>query len=290
MKRKTLQLKRALRSVLLVLLLSSVGMTTMKAENITFADANVKAICVANWDTNGNGELSYAEAAAVTDLGQVFRENTTITSFEELQYFTGLTSLGQYAFGWCMSLISIVIPNSVTTIDAAFYDCRSLASIVIPQSVTTISSSAFSGCDVLEQIIVELGNPVYDSRDNCNAIIKTQSNELIQGCKSTVIPNTVTAIGNDAFKSVSELTSINIPNSVISIGDNAFALCSDLTGDLTIPNSVRTSRMSASSIFLEKRSLKAPPWAMPLNMISVIKQLVCILSRWRPPRALQRRR
>ena len=139
-------------------------------------------------------------------------------------------------------------------------------------------------------VTVDPENNMYDSRNDRNAIIETSTNVLLTGCKSTVIPNTVTAIGNDVFKSVSELTSINIPNSVISIGDNAFALYSDLTGDLTIPNSVRTSRMSAFSIFLEKRSLKAPPWAMPLNMISAIKQLVSILSRWRPPRALQRRR
>jgi hypothetical protein len=58
---------------------------------ITFADANVKAICVANWDTNGDGELSEEEAAAVTSLGVVFKGNTEITSFDELQYFTGLT-------------------------------------------------------------------------------------------------------------------------------------------------------------------------------------------------------
>ena len=96
-------------------------------------------------------------------------------------------------------------------------------------------------------VTVNPENNMYDSRNDCNAIIETSTNVLLTGCKSTVIPNTVTAIGNDAFKSVSDLTSINIPNSVISIGDNAFALCSDLTGDLTIPNSVRTSRTSAFS-------------------------------------------
>ncbi len=61
--------------------------------NMTFADANVKALCVANWDTNSNGELSEEEAAAVTNLGTVFQGNTTITSFDELQYFTGLSDI-----------------------------------------------------------------------------------------------------------------------------------------------------------------------------------------------------
>ncbi len=94
-------------------------------------------------------------------------------------------------------------------------------------------------------VTVDPENNMYDSRNDCNAMIETSTNVLLTGCKSTVIPNTVTTIGNDAFKSVSELTSINIPNSVISIGDNAFALCPDLTGDLTIPNSVVTIGIGA---------------------------------------------
>ena len=64
------------------------------AENITFVDLNVKAICIANWDTNGDGELSVAEAAAVSDFRTAFSGNTAITSFDELKYFTGLTALG----------------------------------------------------------------------------------------------------------------------------------------------------------------------------------------------------
>ena len=221
---------------------------TVSADLIVFADDNVKAICVEHWDTDGDGELSYAEAAAVTDIGQVFSDNWSITSFDEFQYFTGVTLLDQYAFGWT-SLSSIVIPGSVTTIDAAFYDCRYLVSILIPQSVTSISSSAFSGCDVLEQIIVEAGNPVYDSRDNCNAIIRTSNNELIQGCKNTIIPNTVTAIGWGAFSLIGGLTSITIPESVLSISYTSFYACSGLERIIVSPNNpVYDSRGNCNAI------------------------------------------
>ena len=75
-------------------------------EIIEFADENVKAICVQNWDTNSDGELSYAEAAAVTDIGEIFRNNPYITSFDEFRNFTYVTSIDDYAFQDCSRLTS----------------------------------------------------------------------------------------------------------------------------------------------------------------------------------------
>ena len=123
-----------------------------------------------------------------------------------------------------------VIPNSVTNIAGhSFTDCHSLTSITIPESVTSIQNGAFSFCPGLTSIIVEKDNPKYDSRNDCNAIIETNSNTLIAGCKKTVIPNSVTNISGYAFYGCSSLTSITIPGSVTSVGDNAFFSCTKLT-------------------------------------------------------------
>ncbi len=228
--------------------------------NIQFADDAVKAICMANWDTNGDGELSYAEAAEVTSLGIVFRDNSEITSFNELQYFTGLTSIDDDAFSSCWSLAavtlppalqtigefsfygcnfpSIVIPNSVTSIGShAFRGCDALTSITIPSSVTRIGENPFFSCPALATITVEAGNTVYSSPEGSNAIIKTEEHKLVSGCKNTVIPEGVTTIGASAFGGCSSLTEIHIPSSVTLIDAWAFMDCSGLIA-VTIPSSV----------------------------------------------------
>lgn len=89
----------------------------------------------------------------------------------------------------------------------------------------------------MEKITVESGNSRYDSRDNCNSIIETKTNTLIAGCKNSIIPNSVTSIGNGAFFACTGLTELTLPNSVKSIGESAFAYCSGLT-KLTLSNSV----------------------------------------------------
>lgn len=206
------------------------------AENILFADPNVKAICVANWDTNHDGELSKAEAAAVTTLGTVFKNKTDITSFDEFQYFTGLTAVEADAF-YNASLTSIVLPNTITEIKLRAFSRTRLTSIQFPEGLTTIGERAFdnaesleyvkfpqslekidyyafqatairhifipqnvtyigdetanpfSGCKKLVSIVVDERNGSFDSRDNCNAIIRSVGTAtVVVGCQSTTLP------------------------------------------------------------------------------------------------------
>ena len=168
-----------------VITISKTGQSTPNI--IEFKDPYVKTICVAAWDTDGDSELSYVEATAITTLGTKFKGNTLIESFEELKYFTHLTSIDDDTFNACTALTSIQIPASVETIGlrafkscsslanitfekgsilrdikggskmsidyyGAFSDCSALTAIEIPASVESIGVAAFLLCGKLANI------------------------------------------------------------------------------------------------------------------------------------------
>ena len=226
------------------------GLTSVTIPN-SVTSIGDKAFYGTAWFDNQPDGLVYAGKVAYRYKGTM-PENTSISLKE------GTLGIADYAFSYCYTLTNIVIPNSVTNIGKFAFETCSLGSVTIPNSVTSIGISAFfrSGlgsvtipssvtsigvnafgyCSDLISIVVESGNTRYDSRDNCNAIIEKASNTLIAGCKNTIIPNSVTSIGDYAFFCYS-LTSVTIPNSVTSIGRSAFYGCSGLTS-MTIPNSV----------------------------------------------------
>jgi hypothetical protein len=141
----------------------------------------------------------------------------------------GVTSIEEGTFYHCWSIPSLTIPNSVTKIGTyAFENCGKLNSITIPKSVTSIGGQAFNLCYSLAQIVVEEGNPIYDSRNNCNAIIQTATNTLIQGSISTSIPSTVTVIEPYAFAYGACPAHLVIPKSVTTMYFNSFYQCYNL--------------------------------------------------------------
>ena len=166
-------------------------------------------------------------------------------------------NIGARAFWGCTELTSLSLPESVNSIGAeAFQSCHELTSINIPRSVESIGVGAFSDCYKVGEIIVDTNNSIYDSRDNSNAIIEKGSNKLIAGCKTTIIPNTVTAIGNAAFYqmfSEGDYIFLEIPNSLTTIGDEAFWNNNGLMS-VSIPSSVTNigSRAFANCAHLEE--------------------------------------
>ena len=216
---------------------------------ITFADANVKALCVAKWDTNGDGELSEAEAAAVADLGEVFRGNTTITSFNELQYFTSLTTIGNNAFDGCTSLTSIAIPTSLNKVKTeAFKNCTSLSKVIVTDIAAWcgIIYDITSPWEPLGNFPLGLALHLYsDENTEITEVVIPEGVTRIEPMAfrdakyvtSVTIPNSVTYIGEQAFSGMHRLTSITIPQNVTTLGQFTFKDCQSLTS-FTIPEGV----------------------------------------------------
>ncbi len=130
---------------------------TVSAENISFADEAVKTLCIANWDNDKDGELSMEEAAAVESLESIFRENKTILTFNELQYFTGLTEINDYAF-YKSSLTSVVFPSTVSVIgNYSFSQSGISGELRVPGTIKEIGDYSFNSCQKMTSVILEEG-------------------------------------------------------------------------------------------------------------------------------------
>ena len=197
---------------------------------IQFEDALVKAICITNWDTDGDGELSYEEAAAVTTIGTEFN-GKGIFAFDELQYFTGMTSIPSSAFSDCSELLSIKLPDNIISInDTAFARCQSLREIHIPASIESIGTRVFYYCQSLREIHIpanteSIGNGAFESCTKLTTVTFGKESKLrtIAG-----------SYGNSSsycygtFMSCQNLSAIEIPASVETIEAAAFYHCSSL--------------------------------------------------------------
>ena len=230
------------RSSILKMPVISVPVVSTETENIVFEDEVMKELCVKAFDTNGDGELSYTEAAAVTALSKMTLTKKTFETFNEFQYFTSVKTVPDSYFS-TIGLREITFPKSITTIgSSAFKGCNNLTAVVMNEGVKTINREAFSGCTKLTSIylpesVTSIGNFAFDGCSSLTSInipesVTSIGGRTFYGCSSLTsinIPESVTSIGDQTFYGCSSLTSISIPESVTSIGDSAFKGCVNLT-------------------------------------------------------------
>ena len=221
------------------------------SNNIVFADNNIKAKLVSAFDVNGDGEISYEEAAAVTSIDGVFGAIKTYKSFEEFKYFTSIMSIPSRLFMDWNLLTKITLPKGVTYIgDNAFRNCLNLSDINIPFEVTAIGSGAFSGCSRLNHVdipssVKSIGESSFWGCSSLTSItipmgVKSIESHTFVDCDNLIsisIPETITRIGESAFSGCSKLSQITIPEGVESIGSYAFYGCSSLKS-VRIPEKV----------------------------------------------------
>ena len=205
---------------------NSIGLRTIEVEK-----DNVKMIFTSNSPTTlqlesviltkaGHVDIpGEVDGEKVTSIGSnVFSRNYLLSSVTIPE---GIESIGDNAFLFC-NISNIILPSTLKKIGKYAFAATNIESIKIPASVTSIDAPFICNCSSLTKVEVEEGNPIYDSRNNCNAVINTATNTLIAGCKTSEIPKSVTALGDNAFRECEYLEEFTIPEWITSIGQYAF--------------------------------------------------------------------
>jgi hypothetical protein len=178
-------------------------------------------------------------------------------SLKKVVLSEGVTDIGDYCLNNCDNLTEVILPNSLEDISHhVLSQCDKLERIYIPFGVEYIGKEVLSNCPNLKEIIVDPKNPYYDSRENCNAIIDSKTGQLIIGCKGTVIPGSVTSIGENAFLG-SGIETIVIPESVTEIGASAFSGCNKLRS-VSLPSSITSINNNTFNCCFELSSITLP--------------------------------
>ena len=246
---------------------------------------------------------------AVTEIADsAFMYNDSITSFTIDSNNAYITEIPKRAFYNCRNLTKVNIRNVTTIKEYAFYKCPSLSSIdlsnvksigeysmnycgltsvSIGAKCTQIGNAPFCDCPKLNSITVDKDNPNYDSRNNCNAIIETETNKLIQGCNTTVIPDDVQSIGTYAFKGCI-FENIDIPNSITSIGDFAFCGNEKLKSIVLPPHINSILNLFGDCPSLKSVSIQASVTSIRLSAFKRDDNLSTVVVNWTTPLELDK--
>ena len=162
------------------------------------------------------------------------RVSTTIPRVSTVEVIGGSLANIEYQ---TVYLTTVNLGDNVISVRTFSFTGSSLTSVNISKTVVNIENVAFNHIAGIESFVVSEDNPIYDSRNNCNAVIEKSTNKLVFGCKNTVIPGTVAIIGENAFYSRTGFSSILLPSSIASIEDRAFFNCTNLTS-INIPSSI----------------------------------------------------
>ena len=186
-------------------------------------------------------EVTFCSDEVVENLYRTFYKDIVVipekVTYDGKEYT--VTAIGEKAFGYSGELLSVVLPSTIESIGLdAFRSCPKFKSLTLPVNVRQVNNWAFINLPSLEHLAVEEGNPYFDSREGCNAIIKTKSDILYVGCRTTRIPDGVKVIGNSAF-----ISCFGVPRDMEPV-------------EMTIPGSVEVIEFQAFTGFFSLMTLK----------------------------------